>query len=184
MMMTTVTKTCQNNNAEDDNKKAAQQKNENKVPAHLSLWPKIMKMTRKKGDLVMRKRYLLISPSDRCQLLLDPRKLPLQLRHPFAWPDHHHHHHGEDGDDEEENDDDLLSIIARFSTSWMEILFFLLITPLRISSTFTFKVWSSWSWDDGDDDPLKIHPSSISIRMLRAMKTIWNLWGWWWRRDL
>ena len=134
------------------------------------------------------KRYLLISSSDYRQLLLDPWKLSLQLRHPFAWPDyhhhHHHHHHGDDGDDEEENDDDLLSIIARFSTSWMEILFFLLITPLRISSTFTFKVWSSWSWDDGDDDPLKIHPSSISIRMLRAMKTIWNLWGWWWRRDL
>ena len=32
---------------------------------------------------------------------------------------------------------DLLSIMARFSTSWIEILFFLLITPLRISSTFT-----------------------------------------------
>ena len=38
-------------------------------------------------------------------------------------------------DDDEK--DDLLSIIARFSTSWMDILFFLLITPLRMSSTFT-----------------------------------------------
>ena len=99
-------------------------------------------------------RDLLISSSDHRQLLLDPGKLSLQLRHPFAWPDHHHDGDDDDDDDEEEeeNDDDLLSIIAKFSTSWMEILFFLFITPLRMSSTFTFKVWGSWSWDDEYDE--------------------------------
>ena len=48
----------------------------------------------------------------------------------------HHHRH----DHRHQHHIDLLNIIARFSTSWIEILFFLFITPLLMSSTFTFKV--------------------------------------------